>query len=196
MKNKKTVILILAFLSLFAFLGSATYTYAKYRSGITGTIGTEISKWTFVINDEFITANRETTLNIPLESLDTCTGDECKVTSGKIAPGSKKSFEINIDYSDVSLDFKYTLSITDSPIEDLKVQIEGIDPDGEITKDIIIADAGDNKKEKITVFIEWKDDGEADEVMDDAADTAVGSGNNTEISFNVKLNLTQLNPNN
>mgnify|MGYP007069835766 CR=1 FL=1 len=195
MKNKKTVILILAFLSLFAFLGSAAYTYAKYRSGITGTIGSEIAKWNFVINDEFITANRDTTLNIPLSSLDNCTGDECKVTSGKIAPGSKKSFDIIVDYTDVSLDFNYTLTISDSAIPDLKIEIDGNETENEISKDVIIADAGDEKKESITVIIEWKDDGDADEVMSDEDDTAIGSGDDTEISFNVTLNLTQLNPN-
>lgn len=195
MKKKKTVILILAFLSLFIFLGSATYTFAKYRSGITGTIGTEISKWNFVINDEYITSNNSQALDIPLESLDTCEGSECKVTSGKVAPGSRKQFELKIDYTDVTLDFRYTLSISDSPIPDLMVQIEGMDENGVLSKDVIISEAGDNKVENITVIIEWKDNGDADETMDDEADTEVGKGDLTEVDFSVNLNLTQLNPN-
>ena len=193
MKKKKTIILVLAFIALLAFLASATYTYAKYRSGIKGSVGSDIAKWNFVINDEYITSNHTGSLNIPLTSLDVCNSTDCKVTSGKIAPGSRSTFQIEIDYTDVTLDFNYTISITDSPIADLRVEIDGATGSGtEVNKDVIIDPTSTNKVETVNVNIEWKDDGAADETMDDAADTAIGSGDDLEANFTVSINLKQL----
>ena len=164
------------------------------RSGIKGSVGSDIAKWNFVINDEYVTSNHTGSLNIPLTSLDVCTSTNCKVTSGKIAPGSKSSFQIEIDYTDVTLDFNYTISITDSPIADLRVEIDGATgSDTEVSKDVIIDPTNTNKVETVAVSIEWKDDGDPDEVMDDEADTAIGAGDDLEANFTVSIKLTQLN---
>lgn len=79
------------------FLGT---TFSKYTNKITGNGETEVAKWNFKVN----TATKEFA-NIKLAE----TYDESTLLNGKIAPGSKGSFDLVIDATGTEVGVKYVV---------------------------------------------------------------------------------------
>ena len=212
MKIKKKIILVLAILSLIIFFSSAAYTFAKYRTASSNSTESEIARWGFTINDnDFFGTNAEKTFTISSSDIFTCTGTNCHVSSGKVAPNSEGEFVITIDYSDVSLNFKYDISFTtlnrDSlgiaagDFDDLKIISYSINNgtsidannDTTITKTINPASVSGSKVETIKVKVKWIDDNT--QTYNDKADTSLGTRTDLEtlnVGYNVNLKLTQM----
>lgn len=202
MKKKKIIILILALVSLTIFISTTIYTYAKYKTTVDGNMATDIYKWHFKINDEDIVSNNTETISIPISFDNT-------ENAQKLYPGATGTFEIELDYSAVNLDFTYTISIEDNEIiKDLKIsklyyensdgtqeEITATESDGAsiVTGEILATDTPRTKTLMAEVI--WNDDEDTEE-MNDNEDTKVAYeyGNTEEdITFVVNITLTQKN---
>ena len=192
MKKKKTIVLVLAIISLIFFIVSTAYTYAKYYTKENGTIGSNIKKWDIKINNESIKTGTVLSNNI------TAYIDEnIHVAENNIAPGANGYFLIDVDYTNVDLSFSYDISIesnnTIPDIEIYKVEVDNEEyeaQNGHITGSIDIATQTEKTKE-IKVYIRWNDDENNGATMDNDEDTQV-TINYDEIDFNVTVLITQL----
>lgn len=194
MNKKKKIILLFACLSLLVFIGSTAYTYAKYFSQTKRDIGTNIKKWNIKIND--IDIKNGTTLSEGITA--TFTGSQ-HIAENTMAPSSEGYFEINLDYSDVEVSFKYEISIEENTtvpdISIYKLEVDNTEIEGNgltISNEIDInSDTDDNKKKTIKVYIKWNDDESNGATMSNEEDTDVAINNKT-IDFNVNLSFVQI----
>lgn len=114
-KMKKTNIARLSALALTLCLASTALmsgTMAKYTTTVTGNGTATVAKWNFKANGDASTFNvnlTDTTLN-------------GKVTEGKIVPGAKGSFNINLDASgsDTAVDYEIKFANTSNIPTNLK----------------------------------------------------------------------------
>ena len=152
MKNitKKAIVgVALAIIGASAFLG---ITHSKYTNKIMGNGETEIAKWNFVVNDS--TEQMET-----IKLADTY--DQDTLINGRIAPGTRGSFDLVIDASDAEVGVKYEVDFeneTNKP-SNLKLKykdrvLDEIEDYEEFFTDIIDAD-DTNKTRTLTVDWEW-----------------------------------------
>ncbi len=194
MSKRKKIILLFACLFLLIFIGSTTYTYAKYFSQTKRDIGTNIKKWNIKINDKDI----KNGTNLEEEMTAIFTGSE-HIAENTIAPSSEGYFEINLDYSNVEVSFKYEISIeqndTVPDIKIYKLEVDGQEIQGNnlsIENSIDIKNDTDlDKKKDIKVYIKWNDDEQNGATMSNEEDTNV-TINNREIKFNVNLDFVQI----
>ena len=102
-KKSKKVIMLLCALLLLVAVGTGSYTYAKYRTAVTGGGHADIAKWSFTAGNE-----SETIENIQLVN----TIEKDTLVNGKIAPGTSGQFFINIDGtgSEVGIDYEVKFS--------------------------------------------------------------------------------------
>lgn len=160
-------------------------TLAKYTTEVTGDGSATVAKWSFEAHDE-----SGATFAVTL----TDTADT-NVTSGKIAPGSKGSFNIEIDATGSETALDYTIEFTNfkNKIDNLKFYSDAtrtVDTEIDLTNtkafDGSIALAESNKKVTKTVYWEWKDG------VNNASDTDAGKAP-TEMTFDIKVTGTQKN---
>lgn len=159
-------------------------TLAKYTTEVTGTGSAQVAKWSFKAYSKQGDATFAVTLT------DTA---NTNVTSGKIAPGSKGSFDIVIDASgsETALDYKIEFTNIKNQIANLKFYSDANRTDGAeidlkattLSDTIALADVGNTVTK--TVYWEWKDDASNDE-----SDTKAGVAP-TEMTFNIKVTGTQ-----
>ena len=198
MNKKRKIVLVLAIISLVIFAAGAAYTYAKYFTRSNSTLGSQIKKWEIKINDESISGKTTLTNDITITF-----DDNEHVAENKIAPGTEGLFEIEIDYTNVSLNFSYDLSIAESDtlpdVELSKIEVDGNeisitrDPQGVAHVIGNITVDGVTTSKTILVYIKWNDDA-ATESMDDAEDTAVGYDDSIpSATFSVQMEFVQLN---
>ena len=194
MKNKRILIVITVLLllsgSYFLYQGA----YAKYRKKVVQTVNISLAKWDIKINSESIAGKQSISSTvIPIfEAND-------YIAEGVIAPGASGYFDIEIDATDVDVSFGFELDVVVAdqekfpdiiaygyivnPGEDseiLEFSEEGIT--GEIAHNTPIT--------KLRIYIKWDDSSE--NVMDNAADTALAIGNAT-LGMNATFVFTQIN---
>lgn len=160
-------------------------TLAKYTTEVTGTGSATVAKWSFKAYEK---NGGEGSFAVTLT--DTA---NTNVTSGKIAPGSKGSFDIVIDASgsETALDYTIKFDNIQNQIANLKFYSDA-DRKNEITDltnttalNGIIALADVETTVIKTVYWEWKDD-----VKNNASDTAEGVAAK-KMTFNIKVTGTQ-----
>ena len=199
MKTKKKIILVLAFIALGVLIAGSAYTYAKYFTKTTGTMGTKIKQWDILINNETI-RNKTTLTNSITATFPNTNGHTAQ---NKIAPGVEGYFDINIDYSHVELNFQYDLSIKpNDTIPDIQlttIEVNGVaaDPsqittDAEgithVTGNINVATAT-TTSQTIKVYVKWVDSATGP-TMDNEADTQATIDGVAAIKVN--LNVVQI----
>lgn len=111
MKAKFKVILVLFIIILVVFVRSILSSYAKYTNiEATGT-GGDFNTWNIKINNQDITDNKVITLE-EKEDRKIFKDDETEqlFPTDVLAPGNFGYFNINIDYSDVTVPFIYDIS--------------------------------------------------------------------------------------
>lgn len=148
-KSKKIVLIIIALAIIgLAFLGG--HAYAKYMSRIEGMGAAEIANWSFKANE-----NTEKLQTISLKS----TVDNTKVTSNKLAPGTKGKFEIKLDATKSEVGVNYIIRFENESIKptNLKFSYNGktynsLTDLGTAINGII--NANDENKTK-TIQVEW-----------------------------------------
>lgn len=195
MKKKKKIVLVLAIISFFIFIGSTAYTYAKYFTKVDSSHISNIQKWEIIVNNENIKGNK-----ILEKELELALTNNEHVATNNIAPGSEGYFYIDLDYTNTDLSFEYKIELdkTNTAIDDIVLSAEIINgPNNEfkfenntISNNIIIDNTTTMKNQRIKVNVKWNDDPDT-ETMNNIDDTKVQMINDL-ITMNLKLIFTQI----
>lgn len=198
--TKKIKILLLIF-SLSLTLSYMSNTYSRYVADATGNVNVLFAKWQILVNDSDITNGTTSSIAITPEI-----DENPHVASGTIAPSSKGHFDIIINPENVGVSFEYdiTLDVLNDDMPDLMITKYSILPKGyiegkqvdvkPITNNVISEsmDLINNKHETFTirVYFEWFEGTKNNETMNDEADTAVAT-NNESLDIEAKISFKQ-----
>ena len=203
MAMKFKILLVISSLALTLSLMSNTY--SRYVADVDSNIDLLFAKWQILVNENDITNNTTTSINItPVME------ENVNVAENTVAPSSKGYFDIDIDPSNagVSFDYSINLNIEDENMPDLMISKYAVlDKDynegDQITTTTILNNtingtvdynATTHEPFTVRVFFEWYEG--VDEKMDDEADTNIGYEAalndksllvNASISFNQKI---------
>jgi hypothetical protein len=199
----KRLRLLIVFASLSVTLGFMSNTYSRYVADTTSDIKIGFAKWQIVVNENDISDNTVSTINIT-PTMDT----NDNIDKNTIAPSSSGYFDIVIDPTNVDVSFDYSISINllNQNMPDLIISeyafLSNTYKDGDdITRipleNSTITDTfniGVDASEPFTirVFFKWFE-GE-NENMDDEADTLIGIDaglNNTELQIQASIHFEQ-----
>ena len=188
MKKRKSLVLIALLLLVGLTSGYVASTYAKYTSTITGSKGTAtVAKWAFD------TENTSKTYEIKyLETYDKST-----LVNGKIAPGTKGSFDIALSNktSDVGVKFEIALgTATNKPTnlkfcKDAACTQELTPGTGKITGKIA---QGEELKDTTAVKVYWAWEYSTSDANDET-DTTEGKAAQ-DVTLNLTITGTQVEP--
>lgn len=178
MFEKKYIMLILTFFSIFITLCMVNETYAKYVTVATSTSSTSIARWKILINNDDVTlGSTSTSLISPVFP------GSADISSNVIAPNAEGYFDLVLDASNVDVSFRYSVSINanaSSPVTELVAVKYVIDGGQEITFgqdksfDGVIRLTDTNKVKNIRVYIKWDD---SLNLMNNSEDTDTTVGN-------------------
>ncbi len=161
--DKKYILLLLSFISLYVTICLATETYAKYVSNATSTSSTSIARWRILVNDEDITTGAtSTSLITPVFPGST------NISSNVIAPNAEGYFDLVLDATNVDVSFRYEITVEpneDSPVTELvatRYQINGgeaidFEEEDENTIEGSIPLTSTDRTLNIRVYIKWDD---------------------------------------
>lgn len=201
MAMKFKILLVISSLALTLSLMSNTY--SRYVADVDSNIDLLFAKWQILVNENDITNNTTTSINItPIME------ENVNVAENTVAPSSKGYFDIDIDPSNagVSFDYSINLNIEDENMPDLMISKYAVlDKDynegDQITTTTILnntingtVDYNATAHEPFTVrvFFEWYEG--VDEKMDDEADTNIGyeaALNNKSLLVNASISFNQ-----
>ena len=201
MAMKFKILLVISSLALTLSLMSNTY--SRYVADVDSNIDLLFAKWQILVNENDITNNTTTSINItPVME------ENVNVAENTVAPSSKGYFDIDIDPSNagVSFDYSINLNIEDENMPDLMISKYAVlDKDynegDQITTTTILnntingtVDYNAKAHEPFTVrvFFEWYEG--VDEKMDDEADTNIGyeaALNNKSLLVNASISFNQ-----
>lgn len=195
MKNKKKFMLLLIGIFICLLLFSIIQIYAKYLTSSTGKTNLTIAKWNIIVNKKSIKNNSD----ISSEIVPVFEGND-NISAGIIAPTAIGYFDLDFDFKDADVSFKYEINVSaaeNSSVKDLVVTGYSVD-DGETisfeTFDQPISDTillnSDIKQRKIRVYILWNDDAET-ETMSNEDDTA-SAISDTPALLSVNISFTQV----
>ena len=178
-KNSKKIMSIAALVLLLVVTsGVIAFTYSRYTSGATGSVGVTIAAWKVKVNTTDITATNTFTLTAGNFANNTYVKDNL------IAPGVTAKIPVELDATgtEVSVDYKIEISgtITVTPAN-AKIKLKnGAAVEGTIDKD------ASNKKKTIEVEIVWENN-----EANNAADTANGTSTSLTATIPLKVTATQ-----
>lgn len=201
MAMKFKILLVISSLALTLSLMSNTY--SRYVADVDSNIDLLFAKWQILVNENDITNNTTTSINItPVME------ENVNVAENTVAPSSKGYFDIDIDPSNagVSFDYSINLNIEDENMPDLMISKYAVlDNDynegDQITTTTILNNTIDGTVDynatahepfTIRVFFEWYEG--VDEKMDDEADTNIGyeaALNNKSLLVNASISFNQ-----
>ena len=195
MKNKKKFMLLLIGIFICLLLFSIIQIYAKYLTSSTGKTNLTIAKWNIIVNKKSIKNNSD----ISSEIVPVFEGND-NISAGIIAPTATGYFDLDFDFKDADVSFKYEINVSaaeNSSVKDLVVTGYSVD-DGETisfeTFDQPISDTillnSDIKQRKIRVYILLNDDAET-ETMSNEDDTA-SAISDTPALLSVNISFTQV----
>ncbi len=177
--DKKYILLILSFISLYVTICLANETYAKYLSSATSTSSTSIARWKILVNNDDITIGATSTSLITPQF----PGND-NISENVLAPNAEGFFDLVIDASNIDVSFRYEISIApneNSPVTELiatKYQIDGEEEiefeEGENTIEGSFNLNDENRTTNIRVYIKWDD---TLNLMTNAQDTNTTVGN-------------------
>lgn len=196
-KNIKILILLLAifFLLLTAIL--MRFTYARYITSLTAKSSVEMGSWSILINDQNILENSDVSNAItPIFN-----SNSEYIAEGKVSPTSTGYIEITINYQEVSVPFKYEVTLentSNTELEDFKLINYSIDdgnavsaPDSNLVISGTVYPTETAKTKKLKFNFAWIDD--ENNALDDIQDTAISRDlNSLKIPFH--MSFTQLQP--
>lgn len=200
MKKKlkfKYIILIIALilLSLSAYIISQTY--AKYISTAGAQTDLTIAKWHIKVNDTHITSGTDISSTItPVFPGNT------HIKQGIIAPTAEGYFDLELDFVEVDVSFKYTVDISvnaNSDVADMAITGYSFDAgttvvpfvagNTTIEEDILLTSTLTERN--IRIYIMWDDD-DLTETMDNAADTLTTTDPTNRALVDVSIAFTQI----
>lgn len=195
MKNHKKFILFLIGLCFGILFIIFVQIYAKYLTSADGNTSLTIARWNIMVNDLSIKNNTDISNSI----VPVFPGTE-HISSNIIAPTVEGYFDLNLDFSDADVSFKYEITSgadENSSVKDLVATGYSID-DGEKVEfenynepiSEIIPLSSSIKTRKIRIYIMWNDNADT-QTMDNTADTLSTSSENP-VLFHVNISFTQI----
>ncbi len=185
-RNTIIVIGVLAVLGVLGF-----YAYSRYTGSISGDSEVTAAAWSIKVNNDTL-GNSPQTFTNDIEVTPTANAN---VASGKVAPGSTGSFEIEIDPTGTEVSYQYDITIdsTGSSVPDgmtisgYKVNDGAQQTGTTISNSVALSTAtgtagkvfGASDVQTITVYLTW-----ADSSTNNADDTS-RAGSNITIPVNV-----------
>jgi len=195
MKNHRKILLIFLGLSIVALLFLMVQIYAKYLTAASGDTSMAVAKWNISVNNLSIKNNSDISSAI----IPVFPGND-NIAKDVIAPTAEGYFDLNLDFSDADVSFKYeiTTSVSEnSSVKDLVTTGYSVDDGKKITFtdfnssiEDTISLADNIEKRKIRIYVLWNDD-ETTQTMTNVEDTA-STKSEIPALFNVKLSFTQI----
>lgn len=195
MKNYKKSIVLLAIFFTFLTIFFIIQTYAKYISSANGETAISIAKWNIKVNNKSI----KTDTNISSTIAPVFPGNE-NIASNILAPTAEGYFDLNFDFTDADVSFKYSITSSiaeNSPVKDFVISGYSIDngeriefedySNNSISEDILLS--SNIKNRSIRIFLKWIDDDSAS--MSNEEDT-IATTSSTPAICNVNINFTQI----
>ena len=180
--NKSAVIVFVLLLLVAVTAMMVASTYAKYTAEVNGTGTVTVAKWAFT------TDNPAANLNATVEFLDTV--DPTSLVNGKVAPGTRGSFKINISNATSEVGAEVTLKF--GTITGLPTNMK-LYKDAACTIEVpttgIVGKIAQGENLDFPIYWKWA----YETTGGDAADTADGEAAST---ISIPLNITgiQTNP--
>ena len=100
------------------------YTYSLFETNVETDTSSDIAKWNIKVNNSMITESNYLIDSFNLGSIDWENSNH--ITSGKAAPGSVGTFEIEIDPTDTQVSFVYELTIDTSDLLNEEFEITSV----------------------------------------------------------------------
>lgn len=195
MNNRKKFLLLLIFVFICFLLFYILQVYAKYITSTDGSTSLTIANWNIIVNDLSIKNNTDFSNSI----VPVFPGNE-HISSNIIAPSSEGYFDLNLDFSNVDVSFKYEITASadvNSSVQDLVSTGYSIDNGEKINFETyntpiseIIPLSSDVKTKKIRVYILWNDD-DTSQTMTNSDDTLSTLSENPAL-FHVNISFTQI----
>lgn len=195
MKNYKKILLLILCILICIVIFLIVEIYAKYLTSASGNTSLVIARWNILVNDLSIKDNPDISSKIVPEFY-----ENSNISPDIIAPTSEGYFDLNFDFSNADVSFKYEISTEvdeQSSVKDLVATGYSVDSGEKIEfenfndpiSDTILLNSG-IKTRKIRIYILWNDD-EATQTMTNADDTVSAFSNNPAI-FHVNISFTQI----
>ena len=130
MKREIKIFIIVLIILMIAYI--LINTYSKYNTEASARIEKEVGRWNIKINDTDITVVSDEPAEFEIDNF--VWDAESHVKEGKVAPGMKGRFIIDIDPEDTDVSIKYTIKIDNSKFtesNDINLKIKKITLDGE-----------------------------------------------------------------
>lgn len=194
MKNYKKLIILLAIICLCVAIISFALIYAKYTTSANGQTSMPIARWNILVNN--LSIKEQSDISATLQPV--FLGNE-NIASNIIAPTSEGYFDLNFDYSDVDVSFKYTITLqasSQSSVSDIVAYGYSIDNGSiqefsnyneNITDTIPLSET--NRTRNIRIYVKWNDDETAN--MDNFQDTESSLSGNPAL-FDVSITFDQV----
>ena len=192
MNKKKITVIGIVLIAVFLFL--ITVTYSLFETRKEATVSSSIAKWNVKVNNTMITKSTNQNSTFSLGSINWQSGGHVK--SGKAAPGSVGTFEIEIDPTNTDVSFTYELTIDTSGLNNEEFIISNV---REINGNEFIRtdkntyvgiarldDNQNNEKYNIAINITWNNNEENNE-----NDYNLGKNADIDINIPVSLNISQ-----
>lgn len=194
--NFKYIVLIIAIILLAVSAYLISQTYSKYLStaGAQGTFN--IAKWNVLVNNTLITSGSD--ISNTLEPI--FPGND-HIKEGIIAPTAEGYFDLDLQFVEVDVSFKYTINVDVSPessVSDIVISGYSMDEGANIHPftgpseiEEIIPLTSTVTGRNIRVYIQWNDD-VFTEAMDNAADTLATTNEANRALVDVSIAFTQI----
>lgn len=195
MNNQKKLFLLLIIFLLCCFTFSIIQIYAKYLSTTNGDTSIKIANWNIVVNNLSIKSDTDiSSAIIPIFP-----GNE-NISSNIIAPTSEGYFDLNFDFTNIDVSFKYEINVSaskNSSVTDLVATGYSVDDGEKITfstfnepiSDTIVLNSNISNR-KIRVFILWNDD-DSTSTMSNEEDT-IATNSDVPALLNVDISFIQI----
>jgi len=194
MNSYKKFLFILAAVFAVVSIYFIVQTFAKYITNVSGDTGVSIARWNISVNNQSIKNGSSLSSAIT----PTFEGND-NIASNIIAPNAAGYFDLNFDFSQADVSFKYNISTSVSPnssVKDLIVTDYSIDDGAKIpvtSGDSIsgqIKYADNVTSRKIRVYIMWDDSSNA--AMNNIDDAAAAKIINGKALMDVNISFTQI----
>lgn len=196
MKNNKKILILLSILILCLVILFIVQIYAKYLSSATGDTKISIASWNILVNNLSVTNNTDISSSI----VPVFPGNE-HISSNIIAPTSEGYFDLNLDFTNTNVSFKYEITTSvdeQSPVKDLVATGYSVDggerinfsnyADNKIAEDILLN--SNIHTRNIRVYILWNDDSETSQMSNE--DDTIAATSDTPAIFHVNVQFTQI----
>ena len=169
--------------------------YAKYLTSVAGSTDIPIAKWNILVNNQSIKDNPDISKTIQ----PVFPGND-NIAENIIAPTAEGYFDLNFDFTDTDVSFKYTISLSSNPessVTDLvatgysidngnKIEFDTYDED--ITDTILLSNPIETRS--IRIYVLWNDDS-ATASMNNIDDT-LSTKSNKPVLFDVNISFEQI----